>query len=888
VIGREISHYRVVEKIGEGGMGIVFKAEDVKLHRTVALKFLPPHLTADADAVARFEHEARAAAALNHPNIIGVYDLGEFEGQIYICMEYLEGEDLAGVLKGGPLPAERAAEIAVQIGAGLSKAHQVGIVHRDIKPENIFVCHDGDVKILDFGLAKLRGVSGLTKQSSTVGTTTYMSPEQAKGEDIDQRTDIWSLGVVLYEMIAGHAPFTGDYDQAVAYSIINENHPPLSASAADVSGDLERIVDKALAKNPGDRYESTDQMTSDLRWLYRTAEWSSAGVVDAGRRASRGKTTARAAVAAAVVVVAGALMAWWLGGRRQDEGAQSPVSAGTPPGTRQLELKQVTFSDGLEEYPALAPDGRRIAYCWEKDGFKQVIVKDLTSGSEKQITNGRADHIQPAWSPDAKTIVYVRANNADGKLEPADVFGVHEDGDVWRQDLDGGKEQKLLDGAFNPVFSPDGQRIAVDASWAGARRIWVADSYGRNPQQVTFDSSEAVSQIDPDWSPDGAKIVFVNEDWTQFDIKVVDLVTREMNWITNDLYQDLNPVWSPTGGGVYFSSDRGGGLNVWRVPTKADGTPFTPPQQVTTGAGQDVQLAMSADGKRLAISILGINADLWRLPVSPRTGLPEGEPAPEGIITTTREDSRGAWSPDGGRIAFNSDRSGDMNIWVYSLEDETSRQITTGPGGDYQANWSPDGSNLAFFSSRAGNADIWIVDVESGELTQLTRNLSLDINPFFSPDGSQIAYQSDRDGRRELWVTDRNGERHRRLTNIGVSGHFMRWMPGGGYVVFRSPQGPSGQIYQIAADGGDPEPFVVVHGGAHISFSPNYDAIMDVVGHKKLWVTAVPDGDARLVFEFDDPDVRIDYPVWSPDGRWVLFDRTKPSGGDIWLIENFQ
>jgi len=887
VIGREIAHYKIVEKIGEGGMGIVFKAEDLKLHRPVVLKFLSPHLTADAEAVTRFEREAQAAAALKHPNIVLIYAVGEFEGQVYLCMEYEEGEDLATVLARGPLPAEQVVDIAVQVGDGLGAAHRAGIVHRDIKPENILVGRGGEIKILDFGLAKLRGVSRLTKQSATVGTVAYMSPEMTKGEEADQRTDVWSLGIVLYEMIAGRSPFAGDYEQAMAYAIVNQDFERLSAAAPETPGGLDRIVEKALAKNPDDRYQTVDEMTTELRALQEPGAVAPGAGPPGAAQPQRPKriAIAFAATALAAVVMAVALL-WWWSDRGGGEDTERPVSQGAPPPVRQLGLKQATFSDELEEFPALSPDGDSLVFCREVDGFKQLVVKDLTTGEQRQITDTGADNIQPAWSPDGKTIVFVRSNRPDGKMEPGDVFGEYSEGDVWRHDLESGKDQKLLDGAFNPAISPDGRRIAVDASWAGTRRIWVADPYGRNPQQVTLDDSEAVSHLDPGWSPDAAKIVFLNMERTTFDIKVVDLGSREQNWVTNDLHQDVNPVWSPTGSGIYFSSKRGGGMNVWRVPLKPDGNPLAPPQQVTTGAGQDVHLAMSADGMKLAISILGINADLWRLPVSPETGSPTGDP--EKVVTTTREDSRGAWSSDGQRIAFNSDRTGDMNIWVYSFGDGVSRQVTTGPGGDYQANWAPDGTRLTFFSSRAGNADIWLVELNTGDLSQLTRNLSLDINPFFSPDGGRVAYQSDRDGRLEVWVVNDDGANRRRLTNIGVSGHFMRWTPDGRYVVFRSPHGPPGQLYRIAVAGGDPEPFAVIKGGAHISFSPAHDAVIDVSGHKTIWLTPVPEGEPRVVFEFDDPDVRIDYPAWSPDGRWLLIDRLKLGGGDIWLIENFE
>src|SRR5262249_2187902 len=265
----------------------------------------------------------------------------------------------------------------------------------------------------------------------------------------------------------------------------------------------------------------------------------------------------------------------------------------------------------------------------------------------------------------------------------------------------------------------------------------------------------------PRWSPDGARIVFQTFERTRFEVRVVDVASQRIVATTNDLFRDLNPVWAPSGRAIFFTSDRGGGLNVWRVPVRPDGSPSGSPEQLTTGAGQDVELAVSPDGRRLAFAILKQNADLWKLPVSPETGRSAGEPIE--VLATTREDSRGAWSPDGRRIAFNSDRAGDMNLWIDS-GDGTARQITRGPGGDFQPNWSPDGRRLAFFSARAGNQDVWSVDVSSGALQPLTKAGSIDINPFYSPDGTRIAYMSDGSGRLEVWVMGADGSAPAQLT----------------------------------------------------------------------------------------------------------------------------
>ena len=415
-----------------------------------------------------------------------------------------------------------------------------------------------------------------------------------------------------------------------------------------------------------------------------------------------------------------------------------------------------------------------------------------------------ADDIQPSWAPDGKTILFVRARQAGRKLEPGDIFGIYDGGDVWSLDLGSGKESLFRENASNPSHSPDGSRVAVDASWVGPRRLWIVDSSGRNPQQATSEVSEAVVHLRPRWSPDGDRLVFQSVERTKFDVRLVDLTTKKLTWVTNDTPHDVGPVWSHSGRYLYFSSDRSGGWNLWRVPVAADGSPAGPLQQLTTGAGQDVGLALSPDGQRLAFSVLKQNADIWRLPVSAADGKPAGKPG--AVIATTREDSRGAWSPDGSAIAFNSDRGGDMNLWVHSLKDGATRQVTRGPGGDFQPTWSPDGSKLVFFSSRSGSADIWSIEVASGGLTQLSAGPGVDTNPFFSPDGTRIAYQSDRGGHVEVWVMNADGNGARPLTRVGAGGHFMRWTRDGDAVVFRCPCGAKPQTLRVRPTAGSPRP----------------------------------------------------------------------------------
>ena len=265
MIGRTISHYKITEKLGEGGMGVVYKAEDTKLDRTVALKFLAAHLLNDDEAKARFLREAKAAAALDHPNICTVYEIGEAEGKTFLSMAFIEGEPLEVPIERGPLPLKEALDIGRQIADGLEAAHEKGVVHRDIKPPNVMVDAKGHATIMDFGLARLTEASRLTKADQTMGTVAYMSPEQAQGMEVDKRSDIWALGVVLYEMVRGQRPFQGEYDQALLYEIVHEEPEPLTGVRAGVPMELEFIVGKCLAKDPADRYQSAGDAIVDLR-----------------------------------------------------------------------------------------------------------------------------------------------------------------------------------------------------------------------------------------------------------------------------------------------------------------------------------------------------------------------------------------------------------------------------------------------------------------------------------------------------------------------------------------------------------------------------------------------------------------------------------------------
>ncbi|MCZ6673007.1 MAG: protein kinase, partial [Verrucomicrobia bacterium] len=425
-------------------MGVVYKAQDTKLDRSVALKFLPPHLSQAEEEKKRFIHEAKAASALDHQNICTIYEIDETEDrQMFIAMSYYEGETLKNKIEHGPLKLDEAIDIAIQVSEGLAKAHRQGIIHRDINPANIMITSDGVAKIVDFGLAKLARGTKLTKTGMTLGTVAYMSPEQTKGTDADHRTDIWALGVLLYEMVAGQQPFKADYEQAVMYSILNEDPEPLTGLRTGVPAELERIINKALAKNPGERYQHTDEMLTDLKMLKKQLESGITRVKPAQTTLHRKKLAFYTSLVAIFVLLIFLSIYLWQRGDVTSRQAEE-VKLSKP---LQVTLRQVTSSEDLEEYPSFSPDGSQIVYCRETEGYKHIFVKNLQTGKIIQLTKGTFDNIQPSWSPDGKKILFVRSNQSNRKLEPADVFGVHSGGDIWIVDKESGKEVKIIEEA---------------------------------------------------------------------------------------------------------------------------------------------------------------------------------------------------------------------------------------------------------------------------------------------------------------------------------------------------------------------------------------------------------------------------------------------------------
>ena len=879
-LARGLSGRYVVEhELGRGGMASIWLARDLRYDRMVALKVLHANLAATLGGQ-RFLREIMLAARLQHPHIVPVYDSGEIASSrpteppiLWFTMPWIDGESLRERLRReGRLAAAEAVRIAREAARGLQYAHEQGVIHRDVKPENILLTRDGSTMVADFGIARparSAGTEHLTGTGVVIGTPVYMSPEQAVGGEVDARADVYSLGCVLYEMLTGGPPFGGATVQEVVARHLTEP-PPLSGSrVADIPAPIKAALSRALSKSRDDRQGTAAQFAESLGGPDR-------GGPLPGRR--------RAAVAAALAGAAGLAAFLALRSPPAPGAPANASSQGTVASGFARRLTQLTSREGQEEWPTWSPDGKQLAYVAEVDGYRQLFVRPVSGGPERQLTDDPRDHIQPAWSPDGARIAFVRAATATGKLEPDEVDGYYFEGaELWSLELSSGEGSQLLEDGFNPSYSPDGQRLAFDAGLAGAQRVWVSDPRGRNPRQLTSDSSEAVVHTEPHWSPDGSRLVFRRIEKLQSDIAIVDAATQAVTRVTDDFVPDVYPTWMPDGGAVVFSSSRGGGVNLWRARLGADDEPAGL-EQLTTGAGDDVQASVHPDGRELIFAVRGINSDLWQLPVSPESGRAAGPPTP--VLGTTRVESRGVWSPDGQSLAFNSDRAGEMNIWVLDSA-HRERQVTSGPGGDYQPDWSPGGEDLVFFSARGGNTDIWRVRLADTALTRLTDDPALDINPAYSPDGRRIAFVSDRSGRFEVWVMGVDGAGQKQVASVGCWGHFVVWTSDSRAIVFRGERERQMQIYRVDVESGALTPLPPVRSGGHMSFSPSQAVIMDVSSHKVIWAHPISGGKPYEVYQFPDPDVRIDYPRWSPDGRRVVFDRAAPRGADLWTLEGF-
>jgi len=711
--GSTVAHYRILEVLGGGAMGTVYKAEDTRLRRTVALKFLPHELTRDPVAKALFLQEAQAASALDHPNICTIHEVGETgDGHLYLAMTAYDGETVKARIARGPLPIAEAVEIACQAAQGLAKAHREGIVHRDVKPANLMVTGDGRVKILDFGVAKLRGATGVKEMGSFFGTPAYMSPEQARGEDVDSRSDVFSLGVVLYEMLAGTRPFrSGEGVTSALRSLLEDRPAPLRSLRPEVPPELERAIARMLAKPRAERCSTAAEALSDLAAVQRALAETPPPPRAPGRRVWLG--------AALIPVLA---FAAWLALRPRSE----------PPPVQPV-FTRLTEAEGSETHPSLAPDGLSFAYTKSVDGQKDVFLRKLDGSAATNLTEGApADDSQPAISPDGRWIAF--RSERDG-------------GGIYVVSIEGGRARRISDLGNSPAWSPDGRELAVATEGIVDPTIRKADSEiwrvdvatGRRRLVVKDDS------VQPSWSPNGWRIAYwgLPRDGAQRILWTVSANSDAAKPLKalDDGHLNWNPVWSPDGRWLYFGSDRSGSLNLWRLPIdEKTGKVRGEPEPVTTPATTSGFWSLSRDGSRILYAANEGKSILERFPFDPGrlqvTGIASGITRGSQVIRSCDV------SRDGRRVAFHASLPRD-ELFVMSADGSGLRQLTDDLYKDRQPFWSPDGRLLLFYSNRRGSYEAWILGVDLGGGGEpepvLPPGGPQATFPVWSPDGRKIA-----------------------------------------------------------------------------------------------------------------------------------------------------
>ncbi len=826
--GTHLGPYEILSQLGQGGMGVVFRARDTRLDREVAVKVLPRNLSEDHDALARFEREAKAVAALSHPNILAIHDFGQEEGSVYAAMELLEGETLRQRLKDGALPVSKALEYALQIVHGLAAAHHKGIIHRDLKPENIFLIGGGGstVKILDFGLARKEAVTTAegdmptvslsTEPGRVMGTVGYMAPEQVRGQpDHDERVDIFAFGAVFYEMLTGKRAFQGPSPVETLNAILKEDPPSLFESTRNVSPALERIVRRCLEKRPEDRPRTAHDLAIALEAISTgsTRTWDATDVAgEAARTAGRRRLAERAGLFALGALVALGAVALW----QQLRPAAEPVNPA---------YNWMSFS-GRDSSPAVSPDQRTIAFASDRDGERRIWLKQVSGEAEAPLTSGPDDF--PRFSPDGTQVLFARSDESGVSLFRAAVLG--------------GEARRLVDGAGEGDWSPDGERIAFlkleseDGQTTTSVSLATADGSGGREVARVPGGMRA-----PRWSPDGRRIAMVAAAGSllagaQQSVFLVDVESGE-TWSVPapDPRRTLSSAaWTAGGELVYLQAES--------VASAAGSAGFLVRQAARSG---EVTSRLWSPSTAQVLDVLGDGRVVFdtrsprqnlRETVLGRDGTADGRWLSRGEST----DRQPVYSPDGELVAFSSNRGGGMNLWVVSTATGRLRRLT-----DAHLNWDPgftrDGEHIIWSSNRSGNYEIWMADLDGSAARQVTRDEGNAENPTATPDGQWIVYSSGNPEKAGLWKIRPDGTDATRLFEGRAT--IPEVSPDGRHAVFRSFTGKyPARLLVARLEDGELEPFEVL-----------------VEAHRR---TTISLGRAR----------------WMPDGRALAFVGQDESG----------
>jgi serine/threonine protein kinase/sugar lactone lactonase YvrE len=873
-----ISHYRILRKIGSGGMGAVYEAEDLRLHRRVALKFLPEEFAENPQWMQRFRLEARAASALNHPNICTIYEVDEVEGRLLLAMELLEGQTLRETIDGKPLPLKTILDLGVQIAGAIDAAHCKGIVHRDIKPANIFVTKQGQVKILDFGIAKLtelyahpdeRGSTPgpRTQTGMVLGSVGYMSPEQVRCDAVDHRSDIFAFGAILYEMLTGRRAFQRSTQVETMAAILNDVPPAIYEAAPGTPLGLQRVVNRCLEKDPSRRFQSAADLAFALQALMESGASTAVGV-QPNRRPGLRRPLTLTAIVGVFLIVAG--FAVW----KLRPTSPKPLPAMSPP------LPLTTYR-GNENYPSFSPDGNQVAFQW--DGEKQdnvdIYVKALgPDATPLRLTTNPAPDRWPAWSPDGSTIAFQRSvapNLMDLMLIPAL----------------GGPERKLAE--FPAEFRP----YALTPTWSqDSKWIIVPDRAGERTAlfRVSVETGESIQITNPDpgiedvfpaISPDGGSLLFTRNHqlYIEGDLYLArldgDAKPVEAPHLVlpgNKQNRLAYPVWTADGNEI-IATVQSAGVQTGVVRLPVDGS--QPPTPIPWMMGVAHSLALSRRSNRLAYTIPSDDSNIWRIDLTAKT------PRPEPVINSTARDVFPQYSPDGSRLAFYSQRSGLGQVWVSDAEGRQAQRITFVKQGQASTpHWSPDGHTLAIDSNQTGVSEIYTVSANGGAMKPLTEGPFVNFDAIWSRDGRWMYFTSKRTGRAEIWKMPDGGGPATQITHNGGMGAVESL---DGKTLYYTKEAGSGSMWRMPSAGGPEEQFAdslyrtnfaVTGRGIYYMTRPGNS------GTSELKFYNFATGKTTAILPIGLPEYGLDV---SPDGRYLAYAQLDDAGSVLMLVENF-
>ncbi|MBI3693623.1 MAG: serine/threonine-protein kinase [Acidobacteria bacterium] len=729
--GRTLGHYDLFEKLGEGGMGVVYKARDTHLDRFVAIKVLPPERIADPDRKRRFVQEAKAASALNHPNIVVVHDIASEAGADFMVMEYITGRTLDHAIQRKGMRLAETLKYAVQIADALAAAHEAGIIHRDLKPSNVMITDKGTIKVLDFGLAKLTETAEpdqaatltiqpearpLTERGAILGTVAYMSPEQAEGKKVDARTDIFSFGSLLYEMVTGRRAFHGDSKMSTLTALLRDEPKPPGETGEPVPRDLEKILARCLRKDPARRFQTMADLKVALEELKEESDSGRLATTAPPPPARRSLWLYAGLAAVLVFAIAGAL--WW-----QRRNAAGP---------RQFTLRQLTQDSGATTDPALSPDGKLVAYASDRagDGGLDIWVQQIARGSQPiRLTRRKANDRSPSFSPDGGQIVFTSSRDGGG---------------VYVMPALGGEERLILRGVFGRArFSPDGQLIACGEIGSASRlAMYVISAAGGSPRRIVEDFYRATAPV---WSPDGKSLLFSGKrlqedppDWWVAPLDGGAPVKTGATRILSKATGSANLPWPADwlSDGVLFSA-----RNLWRIPISSRDYKLGAPVRLTAGAAAEVEprAITGATGWRIVFASGRSSTTLWSLPLDHNAGKLLGDP--EKLFRDAAGRTTPSLSLDGARLIY---LFRGLEGWAVRARDTTTGTETTlvQSQSDMRARISPDGSTVAYNPSAfaEGEKVIHLVSSSGGESRNLCDNCGLLYD--WTPDGKKLVYRT--------------------------------------------------------------------------------------------------------------------------------------------------